>query len=79
MVSLEISRAQCIGIPISHILAPEPSFGVVHVASAGGAIPGTVGVSSQAAFCTGFAIDPTSVQGQLRNGSPGTHVELLPL
>lgn len=59
--------------PRSHTIP----FGVVHVASAGSPIPGTVWISSQAAFSTSFAVDPTAVQGQLGNRSPGANVELL--
>lgn len=44
---------------------------------AGVAVPGTVGVPSQAAVGTGCAIDVAAMQGQLGNPLVGAHIQLL--
>lgn len=47
------------------------------VARAGGAVPGAVGVSGQAALGAGFPVNVTAVQRQLGHPHHGTDVELL--
>jgi hypothetical protein len=47
------------------------------VASAGGAVPGTVGVSGQAALSTGLPIRLTPVKPQLGHTHRRTHVQCL--
>lgn len=47
------------------------------IARAGGAVPGAVGVSGEAALRTGFPVNVTPVQGELRDPRGGADIELL--
>lgn len=47
------------------------------VARAGGAVPGAVGVSGEAALGTGFPVNGTPVQGELCDPCGGAGIELL--
>lgn len=64
-------------IPVPHVLSSAPPLPSGVEPGTGVAVPGTVGVSSQAAVGTGCAIDVAAMQRQLGHPLVGAHIQLL--